>query len=43
VHCLRQFTPDGTGRADHREQGSMIRNYIIWRGRRTLVDGANVA
>ncbi|ALO91343.1 Putative transposase [Streptomyces hygroscopicus subsp. limoneus] len=44
--ALRYFTLDGT----HKEQGSMIRCYIIWRNRntddrrlRTVVDRANVA
>ena len=30
---LRYFTLDGTDHADHKEQGSMIRRYIIWRNR----------
>lgn len=48
--ALRYFTLDGTGHADHKEQGSMIRSYIIWRNRhaddrriRAVVDRANVA
>ncbi|KJY42738.1 transposase [Streptomyces sp. NRRL B-1568] len=48
--ALRYFTLDGTDHADHKEQGSMIRRYIIWRNRhaddrrlRALVDSANVA
>jgi hypothetical protein len=48
--ALRYFTLDGTDHADHKEQGSMIRRYIIWRNRhaddrrlRTVVDRANVA
>nr|WP_245607966.1 transposase [Streptomyces hokutonensis] len=51
--ALRYFTLDGTDHADHadhKEQGSMIRRYIIWRNRhahdrtlRTLVDKASVA
>jgi transposase len=48
--ALRYFTLDGTDHADHKEQGSMIRPYIIWRNRhaddrrlRTVVDRANVA
>ncbi len=47
---LRYFTLDGTGHASHKEQGSMIRRYIIWRNKhaaderlRTIVNGANVA
>jgi transposase len=48
--ALRYFTLDGTDHPDHKEQGSMIRRYIIWRNRhaddrrlRTVVDRANVA
>jgi transposase len=48
--ALRYFTLDGTDHADHKEQGSMIRRYIIWRNRhaddrrlRAVVDRANVA
>jgi len=48
--ALRYFTLDGTDHADHKQQGSMIRRYIIWRNRhaddkrlRTVVDRANVA
>ncbi|WTX36893.1 transposase [Streptomyces sp. NBC_00658] len=48
--ALRFFTLDGTDHADHKEQGSMIRRYIIWRNRhaddrrlRAVVDRANVA
>lgn len=48
--ALRYFTLDGTDHASHREQGSMIRRYIIWRNRhaddrrlRAVVDKANVA
>ena len=48
--ALRYFTLDGTDHADHKEHGSMIRRYIIWRNRhagdrllRAVVDGANVA
>ncbi|MFD5140705.1 transposase [Streptomyces sp. NPDC058378] len=48
--ALRYFTLDGTDHATHKEQGSMIRRYIIWRNRhaddrhlRTVVDRANVA
>lgn len=29
--ALRDFTLDGTDHASHRQQGSMIRRYIIWR------------
>jgi hypothetical protein len=29
--ALRYFALDGTGHADHKEKGSMIRRYIIWR------------
>ncbi|MCX4430149.1 transposase [Streptomyces mirabilis] len=45
--ALRYFTTD---HADHKEQGSMIRRYIIWRNRhaddrrlRAVIDRANVA
>lgn len=45
--ALRYFTLDG---ADHKEQGSMIRRYVIWRNRhaddrrlRAVVHRANVA
>jgi hypothetical protein len=48
--ALRYFTLDGTDHADHKQQGSMIRRYIIWRNHhaddrrlRTVVDRANVA
>ncbi|MFB6940375.1 IS630 family transposase [Streptomyces sp. NPDC056305] len=48
--ALRYFTLDGTDHASHKEQGSMIRRYIIWRNHhaddrhlRTVVDRANVA
>ncbi|MFD5988564.1 IS630 family transposase [Streptomyces cyaneofuscatus] len=48
--ALRYFTLDGTDHADHKEQGSMIRRYIIWRNRhaddrhlRAVVDRANIA
>ncbi|WUB85182.1 hypothetical protein OG812_00520 [Streptomyces sp. NBC_00566] len=44
------MTLDGTDHADHKEQGSMIRCYIIWRHRhaddrrlRAVVDRANAA
>ncbi|MBE1587327.1 transposase [Nonomuraea angiospora] len=48
--ALRYFTLDGTDRATHKEQGSMIRRYIIWRNQhatderlREVVAKANVA
>ncbi|WUJ19977.1 BREX-1 system adenine-specific DNA-methyltransferase PglX (plasmid) [Streptomyces sp. NBC_00390] len=48
--ALRYFTLDGTDHATHKEQGSMIRRYIIWRNRhaddqrlRAVVNRANVA
>jgi hypothetical protein len=48
--ALRYFALDGTDHANHREQASMIRRYIIWRNRnahdrvlRELVKRANVA
>jgi transposase len=48
--ALRHFTLDGTDHASHKEQGSMIRRYIIWRNRHAddrrlcaVVDRANVA
>jgi transposase len=48
--ALRYFTLDGTDHATHKEQGSMIRRYIIWRNNhayderlRRIVDRANVA
>ena len=31
--ALRYFTLDGTDHASHKEQGSMISRYIIWRNR----------
>jgi transposase len=47
--ALRYFTLDGTDHAGHKEQGSMVRRYIIWRNRhvddrrlRSVVDRANV-
>jgi hypothetical protein len=47
---LRCFALDGTDHATHKEQGSMIRRYIIWRNKhvaderlRKVVDRANVA
>ncbi|MEU2238550.1 IS630 family transposase [Streptomyces sp. NPDC018338] len=48
--ALRYFALDGTDHASHKEQGSMIRRYIIWRNKhaaderlRKLVTRANVA
>ncbi|MDK9501309.1 IS630 family transposase [Streptomyces katrae] len=48
--ALRYFTLDGTDHTSHKEQGSMIRRYIIWRNRhandnhlRKIVAKANVA
>jgi len=48
--ALRYFTLDGTDHASHKEQGSMIRRYIIWRNEhvqderlREVVKRANVA
>lgn len=48
--ALRYFALDGTDHASHKEQGSMIRRYIIWRNKhadderlRKIVDRANVA
>jgi hypothetical protein len=48
--ALRYFTLDGTDHASHKEQGSMIRRYIIWRNKhtadtrlRTIVTRVNVA
>lgn len=48
--ALRYFALNGTDHADHKEQGSMIRRYILWRNRHTdnrllhaVVDRANVA
>ncbi|WP_433345417.1 hypothetical protein ACQP25_24015 [Microtetraspora malaysiensis] len=50
VHPLRYFALDGTDHASHKEQGSMIRRYMIWRNRhaddrrlRAVVAKANVA
>ncbi|WSB38965.1 transposase [Streptomyces scopuliridis] len=31
--ALRYFTLDGTDHASHKEQGSVIRRYIIWRNK----------
>ncbi|MBO2458158.1 transposase [Actinomadura violacea] len=48
--ALRYFALDGTDHASHKEQGSMIRRYIIWRNKhatdehlRKIVNKANVA
>jgi transposase len=48
--ALRYFALDGTDRATHKEQASMIRRYIIWRNNhaydqrlRRIVNRANVA
>jgi transposase len=48
--ALRYFTLDGADHASHKEQGSMIRRYIIWRNKHTadvrlskLVARANIA
>lgn len=48
--ALRYFALDGTDHVSHKEQGSMIRRYIIWRNKhaaderlREVVDRANVA
>ena len=48
--ALRYFTLDGTDHAGHKEQGSMIRRYLIWRNRHaddqrlcTIVERAKVA
>jgi hypothetical protein len=48
--ALRYFALNGTDHADHRDQGSMIRRYIIWRNRhahdeqlRRIIAKANVA
>ena len=48
--ALRYFALDGTDHAGHKEQGSMIRRYMIWRNRhaddrrlRAVVAKANVA
>ncbi|WLQ53105.1 hypothetical protein P8A21_38935 [Streptomyces poriferorum] len=50
VTALRYFTPDGTDHAGRKEQGSMIRRYIIWLNKhaedermREVVNRANVA
>ncbi|MFE5586575.1 hypothetical protein [Kitasatospora sp. NPDC056531] len=47
---MRYFALDGTDHASHKEQGSMIRRFIIWRNKhaaderlREVVTGANVA
>jgi hypothetical protein len=48
--ALRNFALDGTDHASHKEQGSMIRRYIVWRNKhaaderlREGVDRANIA
>ncbi|MFF1907202.1 transposase, partial [Kitasatospora sp. NPDC058218] len=48
--ALRYFALDGTDHASHKERGSMIRRYIIWRNKhaaderlREVVARANVA
>lgn len=48
--ALRYTTLDGTDHATHKEQGSMVRRYVIWRNLhaddrrlRAVVDRANVA
>jgi transposase len=48
--ALRYFALDGTDHASHKEQGRMIRRYIIWRNNhayderlRRIVDRANIA
>ncbi|MEU4088473.1 IS630 family transposase [Streptomyces aureus] len=48
--ALRYFALDGTDHASHKEQGSMIRRYIIWRNKhaaderlREVVNSANIA
>jgi len=48
--ALRYFALDGTDHASHKQQGSMIRRYIIWRNKhaqdrrlREVVNRANVA
>ncbi len=48
--ALRYFAFDGTDHAGHKEQGSMIRHYILWRNKhaaderlREVADRANVA
>jgi len=48
--ALRYFALDGTDHASHKEQGSMIRRYFIWRNDhaaderlREVVTRANVA
>lgn len=50
VTALRYFTPDGTDHAGRKEQGSVIRRYIIWLNKhaedehmREVVNRANVA
>ncbi|GAB2487324.1 hypothetical protein GCM10027187_63470 [Streptosporangium sandarakinum] len=48
--ALRHFALDGTDHASHKEQGGMIRRYMIWRNKhasderlREVVNRANVA
>ncbi|MEV1039932.1 IS630 family transposase [Streptomyces sp. NPDC050204] len=48
--ALRYFALDGTDHGNHKEQGSMIRRYIIWRNKhaaderlRKVVNRANIA
>lgn len=48
--ALRYFALNGTDHASHKEQGSMIRRYMIWRNKhaaderlRDIVTRANVA
>jgi hypothetical protein len=48
--ALRYVALDGTDHATHKEQGSMVRRYIIWRNKhgtderlRKIVSRANVA
>ena len=48
--ALRYFALDGTDHTSHKEQGSMIRRYIIWRNKHVadarlheVVTRANVA
>jgi hypothetical protein len=36
--ALRYFALDGTDHASHKEQGSMIRRYIIWRNKHAADD-----
>jgi hypothetical protein len=48
--ALRYFAVDGSDHRTHREQGSMIRSYLIWRNRdvedlqlRRIVNRADIA